>query len=172
MTAGPQYQEVRRGLITAAAVVATLIAAVATAALLLPDAGGDPRLVPAPVGEEPPADVSVDDVCRGQRPAPAPPDVQTSAPRTPVAPGDEAELGLRDRSGPVARAVVAEVTAPDGARALRDARLDGPAWTYLDFPSDFPGAEGTDRPGTYRVRWRNGGGAALACDGFVVGGHP
>jgi hypothetical protein len=158
--------------VVAAAVVATLVAAVAAAALLLPDAGGEPRLVPAPAVDEPPADVSVDDVCRGQRPAPAPPDIQTSAPRTPVSPGGEAEIGLRDRSGPVARAVVAEVTAPNGARALRDARLDGRAWTYLDFPSDFPGAEGTDRHGTYRVRWRNGGGAALACDGFVVGDRP
>ena len=152
--------------------VALLAAAVVTAALLLPDAGGDPHLVPAPAGDDPPAEVSVDDICRGQRPAPAPPEIQTSAPRAPVAPGGDAELGLRDRSGPVAREVVAEVTAPNGARALREARLDGAAWTYLDFPSDFPGAEGTDRPGTYRVRWRNGGGAALACDGFVVGGQP
>ncbi len=152
--------------------VVTLIAAVATAALVLPDAGGEPRLVPAPAPDEPPTDVSVDDVCRGQRPAPAPREIQTSAPRTPVAPGGEAELGLRDRSGPVARPVAVEVTAPNGARALRDARLDGTAWTYLDFPSGFPGAEGTAHPGVYRVRWRDASGAALACDGFVVGGRP
>ena len=149
--------------------MAGLVAVVTTAALLLPDAGGDPRLVPAPANDEPPAAVSVDDVCLGQRPAPAPPDIQTRAPRAPVAPGDVVQLGLRDRSGAPSRAVGAEVTGPNGARALQDARLEGTAWTYLDFPSDFPGAEGTERLGTYQVRWRNGGGAALACDGFVVG---
>jgi hypothetical protein len=149
--------------------VVAFVAVVTAAALLLPDAGGEPRLVPSPPTDEPPADVSVDEVCRGQRPAPAPPDIQTSAPRTPMAPGDVAQLGLRDRAGTASRPVVAEVTGPTGARALEDARLDGPAWMYLDFPADFPGAEGTDRLGTYRVRWRDGGGAALACDGFVVG---
>jgi hypothetical protein len=152
--------------------VTAFVALVATAALLLPDAGGDPRLVPAaPVGNDPPAEVTVDDVCRGQRPAPAPPEIQTSAPRAPVTPGAGAELGLRDRDGAAGRAVAAEVTGPNGARALTDARLDGTAWTYLDFPSDFPGSEGTEHLGTYRVRWRDGGGAALACDGFVVGGR-
>ena len=156
----------------AAAVVVSLVAAVATAALVLPDAGGEPRLVPAPAGDEPPAHDSVEAVCRGQRPAPAPPDIQTSAPRSPVAPGGEAGLGLRDRTGPVPRPVVAEVTAPDGAQALGNARLDGTAWSYLRFPSEFPGAEGTGLPGVYRVLWRDGSGAGLACDGFVVGGHP
>jgi len=151
------------------AVVLVLVAAVTVAALLLPDAGGDPRLVPAPANDDPPADVSVEDVCRGQRPAPAPPDIQTSAPRSPMAPGDVAELGLRDRAGASSRSVVAEVRAPNGARALEQVHLEGMAWTYLDFPSDFPGAEGTERPGTYRVRWRDHGGAVLACDGFVVG---
>jgi hypothetical protein len=159
---------VRRGLLGAGAVALVLVAAVTVAALLLPDAGGDPRLVPAPANDDPPADVSVEDVCRGQRPAPAPPDIQTSAPRSPMAPGDVAELGLRDRSG-AARTVVAEVTAPNRARALEETRLEGAAWEYLDFPSDFPGAEGTQRLGTYRVRWRDEGGAVLACDGFVVG---
>ena len=158
----------RRGLVGAAAAVVTCAAVVIAAALVLPDAGGDPRLVPAPANDDPPADVSVDDVCRGQRPAPAPPEIQTSAPRTPMAPGSVAQLGLRDRSGGP-RSVVAEVTAPNGARALEEASLERAAWTYLDFPSDFPGAEGTERVGTYRVRWRDGGGAALACDGFVVG---
>jgi len=154
----------------AAAAVVIFSALVVTAALVLPDAGGDPRLVPAPANDDPPADVSVEDVCRGQRPAPAPPEIQTSAPRAPMAPGGEAHVGLRDRSGADSRSVVAEVTAPNGARALEEALLDGTAWTYLHFPSDFPGAEGTERPGTYRVRWRDHGGAALACDGFVVGG--
>lgn len=158
----------RRHLVVAAVVVAALVAAGTTAALVLPDVGGEPRLVPAPV-DDPPADVSVEEVCRGQRPAPAPPEIQTSAPRSLVAPGGEAQLGLRDRSGPVDRAVLAEVTGPDGARALQEARLQGTAWTYLLYPSDFPGALGTVRSGTYRVRWRDGGGAALACDGFVVG---
>ena len=156
----------------AAAVVAVGVAIVATAALLLPDGGGNPRLVPAPGGDEPRADVSVEDVCRGLRPAPAPPEIQTSAPRAPLAPGSEAQVGLRDRSGPVGRAVAAEVTGPDGEMVLQEARLDGTTWTFLDYPSDFPGAEGTARAGTYRVRWRAGSGAALACDGFVVGGRP
>ena len=155
-----------------AAVVVALVAAVATAPLVLPDVGGDPRLVPAPAGDDPPAELSVEYVCRGQRPAPPPPEIQTSAPRSPVPPVADAQLGLRDRSGASDREVAAEVTAPNGARALRDARLHGTAWTYLDFPSDFPGAEGTGRSGTYRVRWRDGGGAALACDGFVVGARP
>jgi hypothetical protein len=162
---------VRRGLGTAAAVVAAFVAIVATGALVLPDASDDPRLVPAPAGEEPPDELAVDEVCRDARPSPAPPDIQTSAPRAPVDPGEVAQVGLRDRSGPVGRPVAAEVTDPDGARALRDARLDGTAWTYLDYPSDFPGA-GTGRPGTYRVRWQDGTGAALACDGFVVGASP
>ena len=153
----------------AAAAFVVFAAVVVTAALVLPDAGGDPRLVPAPANDEPPAGVSVDDVCRGQRPAPAPPEIQTSAPRAPMVPGAVAQLGLRDRSGAESRPVVAEVTGPNGAQALEEARLVGTAWTYLDFPSDFPGSEGTDRLGTYRVRWRDHGGAALACDGFVVG---
>jgi hypothetical protein len=153
----------------AGAAVAALFAAGTTAALLLPDVGGEPRLVPAPAADEPPARLTVDEVCLGQRPAPAPPEIQTSAPRTPMVPGDVAQLGLRDRSGG-SRSVVAEVTGPTGARALEEARVGGSAWTYLDFPSDFPGAEGTERLGTYRVRWRDEGGAALACDGFVVGG--
>jgi hypothetical protein len=155
--------------VVAATVVAALVAAVSTAALVLPDVAGEPRLVPAPAGDDPPANVSVDDVCRGQRPAPAPPEIQTSAPRALVTPGSEAELGLRDRSGPMARDVVAEVTGPDGAKALQEARLEGTAWTYLVYPSDFPGALGTGRSGTYRVRWRDRSGAALACDGFLVG---
>ena len=156
----------------ATAAIVAFAAAVITAALVLPDAGGDPRLVPAPANDDPPADVSVDDVCRGQRPAPAPPEIQTSAPRAPMAPGSVAQLGLRDRSGAELLSVVAEVTAPNGARALEEARLEGTAWAYLDFPSDFPGSEGTGRLGTYRVRWRDHGGAALACDGFVVGEPP
>jgi hypothetical protein len=65
--------------------------------------------------------------------------------------------------------VVAEVTSPGGGQALRDAQLEGTGWTYLDYPSDFEGAEDTAERGTYRVRWRDAGGAALACDGFVVG---
>lgn len=159
----------RRGLLGAGAAVVIFVAAVVAAALLLPDAGGDPRLVPAPANDDPPADVSVDEVCRGQRPAPAPPNIQTSAPRAPMAPGDVAQLGLRDRAEASSGPVVAEVTAPNGARALKEVHLEGMAWTYLDFPEDFPEAEGTDRVGTYRVRWRHDGGAVLACDGFVVG---
>jgi hypothetical protein len=158
---------VRKALLTVASVVAAFVAVVTTAALVLPDAGGDPRLVPT--GDEPPEERSVDEVCRGHRPAPAPPDIQTSAPRAPVEPGEGAQLGLRDRSGPTARPVAAEVTDPGGARTVQDARLDGTAWTYLDYPSDFAGAPGTRRPGTYRVRWRDGTGAPLACDGFQVG---
>ena len=156
---------------TAAAVVAGFVALVATAALVLPDVTDDPRLLPAPVLDAPPAEVAVEIVCRGQRPSPAPPDLQTSAPRVAVDQGDVAQLGLRDRSGPVRRAVAAEVTDPDGASVVQEAHLDGAVWTYLDYPSDFPGA-GTGRPGTYRVRWRDGTGAALACDGFVVGAAP
>jgi hypothetical protein len=151
--------------------MAGFVAVVATAALVLPDASDDPHLVPAPAVDEPPAEAAVEVVCRGQRPSPAPPDIQTSAPRAAVDPGEVAQLGLRDRSGPLRRPVAAEVTDPNGASAVQDARLDGTVWTYLDYPSDFPGA-GTGRPGTYRVRWRDGTGAALACDGFVVGGSP
>jgi hypothetical protein len=151
------------------ATVAGLVAAVLIAALVLPDAGGDPRLLPAAPGDDPPADVSVDDVCREARQRPAPAGIQTSAPRSTMAPGDVAQLGLRDRSGTATRSVVAEVTGPGGAQALHDAELEGAEWTYLDYPSDFGGPSGTDELGTYRVRWRDAGGGALACDGFVVG---
>jgi hypothetical protein len=160
---------VRRGLLVAGATVAGLVAAVVAAALVLPDAGGDSRLVPAPPADDPPASLPVEEACRGERPSPAPPEIQTSAPRTAMAPGDVAQLGLRDRTGASSRSVVAEVTAPDGARALQDARLGGTTWTYLDYPSDFRGMAATDGLGTYLVRWRDAGGAALACDGFVVG---
>ena len=153
----------------AGAAVAGLAAAVVTAALLLPDAGGDPRLVPAPPADDPPASLSVDDACREERAAPALAGIQTSAPRSAMAPGDVAQLGLRDRTGTGARSVVAEVTKPDGARAQQDARLDGAAWTYLDYPADFRGLAGTEGLGTYLVQWRDAAGTALACDGFVVG---
>ena len=156
----------------AGAAVAGFVAAVVAAALLLPDAGGDPRLVPAPPADDPPATVSVDDACGGLRPHPAPEGIQTSAPRAPMEPGEVAQLGLRDGLGVSSRRVVAEVTRPDGARALQDARLEGTAWTYLDYPADFRGTASTDGLGTYLVQWRDAAGAALACDGFVVGEVP
>ena len=153
----------------AAATVAALVAVVVTAALLLPDAGGDPRLVPAPPADDPPPSLSVDDACRDERAKPAAPGIQTSAPRSAMAPGDVAQLGLRDRLGTASRPVVAEVTGPDGARAQQDARLEGMAWTYLDYPSEFRGLADTEGLGVYLVQWRDAGGTALACDGFVVG---
>lgn len=152
----------------AGAAVAGLLAAVVTAALVLPDAGGDPHLVPAPPADDPPATVSVDDACLDARQTPALPGIQTSAPRSAMAPGDVAQLGLRDRTGTTSRSVVAVVTAPGGDRVQRYADLEATAWTYLDYPSDFPAAD-TEGLGTYLVRWRDAAGAALACDGFIVG---
>jgi hypothetical protein len=162
---------VRRGLVTTAAVAAVLAAALVTAALLLPDVGGEPRLVPAPQGDEPPAAdaaAAVTALCREHRPAPAPPGIQSSAPRSAVAPGGVVELGLRDRTGVGVQPVTAEVTAPGGSRAAAGGVVNGSVWTYLDYPDDFAGATGTERAGAYRVRWRDADGTALACDGFVV----
>lgn len=156
---------------TTAAVAAVLAAAVITAALLLPDVSGEPRLVPAPAADEPPGADSasvVTEACRDERPAPPPPGIQSSAPRTAVAPGAVAELGIRDRAGVGVQPVTAEVTAPGGRSAAAGGMVNGSVWTYLDYPGDFPGAPGTDLPGTYQVRWRDGDGSALACDGFVV----
>jgi hypothetical protein len=161
----------RRGLVTTAAVAAVLAAAVISAALLLPDAGGDPRLVPAPAGDEPPAAeaaTAVVEVCQTQRPVPPPPGIQSSAPRTAVEAGTVAQLGVRDRTGVGAQPITAEVTAPGGRTAAVGGLVNGSVWTYLDYPADFPGAPGTAEPGAYRVRWRDGDGSALACDGFVV----
>jgi hypothetical protein len=155
-----------------AAVAAVLTAAAISAALLLPDAGGDPRLVPAPATDEPPVvdpAAAVAEVCREQWPAPPPPGIQSSAPRTAVEPGDVPELGLRDRAGVGVQPVTAEVTTPGGRSAAAGEVLNGSVWTYLDYPGDFPGAPGTERSGAYRVRWRDADGSALACDGFVVG---
>jgi hypothetical protein len=161
----------RRGLVTTAAVAAVLAAAVITAALLLPDVSGEPRLVPSPAGDEPPAAdpaTAVSELCRSHRPAPPPPGIQSSAPRSAVGRGGQVELGLRNRAGVGVQPVTAEVTGPAGMRAAAGGVVNGSVWTYLDYPGDFPGAPGTERPGTYRVRWRDADGTALACDGFVV----
>jgi hypothetical protein len=161
----------RRGLVTTAAVAAVLAAAVVSAALLLPDVSGEPRLVPAPSGDEPPEPDSatvVAEVCREQRPVPPPPGIQSSAPRTGVEPGAVVELGIRDRAGVGVQPVTAEVTAPGGRSAAAGGVANGSVWTYLDYPGSFPGAPGTGVPGAYQVRWRDADGSALACDGFVV----
>lgn len=154
-----------------ATTVVVLVAAVLTAALLLPDVSGDPYLAPA--SEEPPVDAfaAVDDVCRGHRPSPAPAGVQTSAPRSVVAPGPDVPLGVRDRFGSRVRSVAVDVISPAGATASTDTRVEGPAWTYVQYPSDFPRAARASW-GTYRVAWRDDAGATLACDGFVIGGRP
>ena len=162
----------RRGLVAGATVVAVLVAVVATAALVLPDASSDPRLVPAPPSEEPPVEHAVADRCRGSRPHPAPPGIQTSAPRSAVRPGIRADLGLRDRAATGNRPVAAEVTSPGDRTAAAETELMGDGWAYLRYPDDFGGSAGTHRAGTYRVRWRDGAGATLACDGFVVGARP
>jgi hypothetical protein len=108
---------------------------------------------------------------------PTPPDArlavgwQVSAPRPGLddpRPGAPIELGLRQRyAGPADRiAARVQVTGPSGEVAIADLILEGDAWAFLAYPTDFPGA-GPTRAGAHRVRYLVDG-APVADDGFVV----
>lgn len=100
---------------------------------------------------------------------------QASAPREQMAPGEQAEIGVRDTEETEDLGIVAQVLTPGDERVEAEAALSGGEWTTLDYPADFPEAPETAANGTYTVVWSTRGeqdednGTFISCDGFQVG---
>ena len=77
--------------------------------------------------------------------------LETSAPRGGIAVGQSVTLGLRNPWGGPGEMYAYDcmVYAPDGNMATTHGIITGSAWTYMNYPADFGGA---DAPGSGEYR--------------------